>query len=263
MTRIETLRRRESLLRQIEALLEEYAALSDTELSQEIAGPRVAVISSEPVVAEGFRSLLAGSELPLETVWRGIAEFVGQTGATQPDLVILHASAPASLEEIETLRRQAPDCAIVLWVDRISMEIVGRAVESGVRGILRTNSVPGQVLESLRAIARGEVRLELPAQGNLPVHAGARLSKGQKKLLGLVGQGLKNKEIATLLGSTEGTVKTSLNRLFRSVGVKDRLELALYSLELQANAESTRAVPNGHEMWENIPAPFPALWEII
>jgi hypothetical protein len=47
----------------------------------------------------------------------------------------------------------------------------------------------------------------------------------------LLSQGLKNKEIATTLMISEGTVKVYLSRLFQKVGVKDRFELALFGLK--------------------------------
>jgi hypothetical protein len=49
-------------------------------------------------------------------------------------------------------------------------------------------------------------------------------------LVTLLSQGLKNKEIATVLCVSENTVKVYLSRLFQKVGVKDRFELALYGL---------------------------------
>ena len=49
--------------------------------------------------------------------------------------------------------------------------------------------------------------------------------------MSLLSQGLKNKEIATALNISEGTVKVYLSRLFQKLGVKDRFELALYGLK--------------------------------
>jgi hypothetical protein len=46
----------------------------------------------------------------------------------------------------------------------------------------------------------------------------------------LVTQGLKNKEIASVMGITEGTVKVYLSRLFGKIGARDRFELALIGL---------------------------------
>jgi DNA-binding CsgD family transcriptional regulator len=56
------------------------------------------------------------------------------------------------------------------------------------------------------------------------------LTKRESQLVSLLSQGLKNKEIATTLTISEGTVKVYLSRLFQKVGVKDRFELALYGL---------------------------------
>jgi DNA-binding CsgD family transcriptional regulator len=56
------------------------------------------------------------------------------------------------------------------------------------------------------------------------------LSRRQSQILALLVQGLKNKEIATQLGISEGTVKCYLTKLFDKVGAKDRFELALFGL---------------------------------
>jgi hypothetical protein len=69
----------------------------------------------------------------------------------------------------------------------------------------------------------------------------------------LLAQGLKNKEIATCLGITEGTVKVYLSHLFKKVGAKDRFELALFGLKNMvgagdgaARSAASSEPPNGH-----------------
>ena len=57
------------------------------------------------------------------------------------------------------------------------------------------------------------------------------LTQREGQLVSLLSQGLKNKEIATTLMISEGTVKVYLSRLFQKVGVKDRFELALFGLK--------------------------------
>jgi DNA-binding CsgD family transcriptional regulator len=57
------------------------------------------------------------------------------------------------------------------------------------------------------------------------------LTRREGQLVSLLSQGLKNKEIATALNISEGTVKVYLSRLFQKLGVKDRFELALYGLK--------------------------------
>lgn len=57
-----------------------------------------------------------------------------------------------------------------------------------------------------------------------------RLSQLELKIVGLLVQGCKNREIAMFLGSTEQGIKNSLRRIFEKTGVSDRLELALFVL---------------------------------
>ena len=57
------------------------------------------------------------------------------------------------------------------------------------------------------------------------------LTPRQGQLVALLTQGLKNKEIASKLNISEGTVKVYMSRMFQKLGVKDRLELALYGLK--------------------------------
>jgi len=67
------------------------------------------------------------------------------------------------------------------------------------------------------------------------------LSRRQTQLLSLLVQGLKNREIATELGISEGTVKAYLTTLFEKVGARDRFELALYGLKNLINVRGVEA----------------------
>jgi DNA-binding CsgD family transcriptional regulator len=68
------------------------------------------------------------------------------------------------------------------------------------------------------------------------------LSRRQSELVGLLTQGLKNKEIAAALGISEGTVKAYLTTLYEKVGARDRFDLALFGLKnLGGRRESASA----------------------
>lgn len=62
------------------------------------------------------------------------------------------------------------------------------------------------------------------------------LSFRERQVISLVSQGKANKEIAFELLLTEGTIKEYLNRIFRKVEVKNRTELAIWSLTRQETA---------------------------
>jgi DNA-binding NarL/FixJ family response regulator len=251
--------RRRAILDRLIAVLQQYASSEDEGArgagaiealpgpeSREIERPavlRVLLVSEEPVLAEGLRSLLSSACLELVAVCAGVREAMEQIEATQPDMALLHVGPACGLDQALFLRGQCPRCAMVLWVERMSMEEAGRAMGGGVRGILSTTSSPEELLKCLRAISQGVMQVNLPTRVCSQVHWDVRLSRGQSRLVSLIGQGLKNKEIATALGSTEGTVKTALNRVFKLLRVKDRFELAICALEAQATWGTLPAKP--------------------
>jgi DNA-binding CsgD family transcriptional regulator len=65
-----------------------------------------------------------------------------------------------------------------------------------------------------------------------------QLTPRESQLVGLVSDGLKNKEMAEHLGISEATVRVYMSSLFRKLGVKDRYELALYGLKNMAGTHT-------------------------
>jgi DNA-binding NarL/FixJ family response regulator len=111
-----------------------------------------------------------------------------------------------------------------------------------VRGFLSTTASPAHFRECLQIAARGELWMESSLTMNLLNNRPVSLSKRQSELVGLLTQGLKNKEIATALGISEGTVKAYLTTLYEKVGARDRFELALFGLKnLGGRRESAAA----------------------
>src|SRR5450432_2214071 len=82
-------------------------------------------------------------------------------------------------------------------------------------------------------------------------------TRSEGQLVTLLAQGLKNKEIATALNISEGTVKVYLSRLFQKLGVKDRFELALYGLKNLAPGAPAMDASNGG----NIRRPVAPIWQ--
>jgi DNA-binding NarL/FixJ family response regulator len=85
--------------------------------------------------------------------------------------------------------------------------------------------------ECVQVSGQGELWMEKSLTMSLLNSRPVSLSKRQSELVGLLVQGLKNKEIATSLGISEGTVKAYLTTLYEKVGARDRFELALFGLK--------------------------------
>jgi DNA-binding NarL/FixJ family response regulator len=203
----------------------------------------VLVSTDEPMVEIGVRALFgAYPEFNLLEVSRSHSEALQATREYQPDVVVCGFSRETDLAGIRELQTAAPAAAIVLWARDVSTEIAHQAVELGVRGFLSTTASPDDFRECLQIAARGELWMEGSLTMNLLHNRPVSLSKRQSELVSLLTQGLKNKEIATALGISEGTVKAYLTTLYEKVGARDRFELALFGLK-NLGARSSHAGP--------------------
>ncbi len=180
-------------------------------------------------------------EYALISVCRNHAELVGVAENHQPHLIVYSFTPETDLSLVQEVQNVAPNSAIVLWSHEFSTELAHQAVEMGVRGFVSTTASPETFKECLRISSGGEMWMERSLTMTLLNSRPVSLSKRQSQLVGLLVQGLKNKEIATSLGISEGTVKAYLTTLYEKVGAKDRFELALFGLKnlrnLQTGAE--------------------------
>jgi len=116
---------------------------------------------------------------------------------------------------------------VVLWAESMPLDMVLRALEFGVRGIVERSSSPEHLADSLRRVAGGEMQIGFAAtRESMPPRRRVSLTPREREIVMLLRQGLRNKQIATEMGITEGTVKIYLFRLFHKLDVRNRFELA-------------------------------------
>jgi DNA-binding NarL/FixJ family response regulator len=192
----------------------------------------VLLCSDEPILAEGLARILASSEaLNLISYCPGIDGLKSQMELHQPDLLLVDLTAGINFGVLSGLHEVASHAKIVLWVHSISTELALQAMSLGVRGILRKTLPTETLLRCLTRVNEGELWFEKALTDSIMSARRYSLTRREGQLVSLLSQGLKNKEIATALTISEGTVKVYLSRLFQKLGVKDRFELALYGLK--------------------------------
>jgi len=192
----------------------------------------VLLCSDEPILAEGLSRILAGAEaLNLVSFCPRIDELRSQMELHQPDLLLVDLSAGITFGVLSGLHEVAAQAKIILWVHSISTELALQAMSLGVRGILRKTLPTETLLRCLTRVNEGELWFEKALTDSIMSARRYSLTRREGQLVSLLSQGLKNKEIATALNISEGTVKVYLSRLFQKLGVKDRFELALYGLK--------------------------------
>src|ERR1019366_5362483 len=207
----------------------------------------VLLCSDEPVLAEGLSRILAGAEaLDLISFCPGIEDLRAQMELHQPDLLLVDLSAGVTFGVLSGLHEVATQAKIILWVHSISAELALQAMSLGVRGILRKTLPTDTLLRCLTRVNEGELWFEKALTDSIMSARRYSLTRREGQLVSLLSQGLKNKEIATALTISEGTVKVYLSRLFQKLGVKDRFELALYGLKnLTPGGGSIENTPRG------------------
>jgi DNA-binding NarL/FixJ family response regulator len=193
---------------------------------------RILLYSDEPILAKGLESVLRQVEgfelLPACSTVAGLVDQVTHGG---PDLVLMDLTPEITFAVLSEMKHAMLSCRIVLWVNNISTELAFQAMGLGVRGILRKTLPTDLQVKCLQKVQAGELWFEKALTDSFLCARRVALTQREGQLVSLLSQGLKNKEIATTLMISEGTVKVYLSRLFQKVGVKDRFELALFGLK--------------------------------
>ena len=121
-------------------------------------------------------------------------------------------------------------------------------IRAGAAGIVYRNVTGASLVECIRKVAKGEswvqdnaVAKEVQESDQVGARVRDRLTPKELKIVALVVQGYKNKEIATRLGTTEQVIKNYLRNVYDKIGVGDRLELALFTIHHRILAEAAAA----------------------
>ena len=206
---------------------------------------RVLLYSNDPIVSAGMKALFdAFPRFELGGVASDRDELILKAKTASIDVVLLELHPALTMTSIADIRRQLPSTPMVLWVQSIAVELGHQVIQLGVQGILRKDLPVELLLRCIEKVAAGELWYERSLSELLLRSREVTLSPRERQLLRLISQGLSNKQIATALIITEGTVKVYLSKLYKKVGVLDRFELALYGLK---NLQYGAAVSPGDE----------------
>lgn len=150
--------------------------------------------------------------------------------AAEPSVIIVDCLSKLAFKTVEEIRRALPNAYLLLWVTETDVTLARKALDLGVRGLIKSDIAPDMLRRCLHHVAEGEMWFDRNVTEGLMNSVAIQLSRREYQLLVLVSNGLSNKEIADALVLSEGTVKFYLSRLFRKCSVSDRLELALFGL---------------------------------
>ncbi len=190
---------------------------------------RIAIYTQQPFIAQGLAAVLRSQrDFTLAASHDALASLLDYLKSATPDVVLIYLMTAMSLSDLHEIRSIDSRCRVVLWGQDLEGDFAFQAMQLGVRSILPGDTSIDNFLAALRSVQKGALCFERDLLENVLSHKPVALSMRQRQIVSLVAQGRKNKEIAFSMGITEGTVKAYLYKLFKKLGMNDRLDLALF-----------------------------------
>jgi len=205
---------------------------------------KVILADTQSIYRVGIRKILA-----LEDDIRVIAqaENLGQTIAavskSQADVLFFEAAiTPNPPEAISEILRRDPKIRVIVAMVQADEDDTVDLMRRGVCGIVDRAISPDLLVRCVRKVAAGESWFDnrkvnwmieayraQASQLTVP-RAKTRLSDKELLIISCVTQGMRNREIAQEIGTSEQVIKNYLRKVYDKLGVSDRLELALYCI---------------------------------
>lgn len=225
---------------------------------------RVILADTQAIFRAGLRKIFA-LEDDIRVV--GQAETLAQTVSAakkfSADILIFESAlAPDPAEAVSDLLRQNPAIKLVVVTPEPNEDLTLDLFRRGAQGIVSREVEPESLVDCLRKVAQGDSWLDSKGvhwvmeayrtQGTRPTGSRPKVQLTPKEslIVSCVTQGMKNKEIAVRVGTTEQVVKNYLRKVYDKLGVADRLELALFCLHNRViesgvkSATTTEAAPS-------------------
>ena len=224
--------------------------VSESTASEEAAQPagiRVILADSQAIYRVGMRKIFAvEDDIRVVAQAESMANLYLALQRYPTDVVVLEGQLIAgTTDAIPKLVRTAPDVKLIVQVVETDESNTVDLYRRGVRGVVPRSITPDLLIKCVRKIAAGETWIDnqsiswvidayrSQATTLTGPRAQPKLSKKELAIISCITRGMRNKEIAYQVGTTEQVIKNYLRKVYDKLGVSDRLELALYCLHHQ------------------------------
>ncbi len=221
--------------------------LSTEDELQDTSAIRIILADSQAIYRVGMRKVFAleddirvvAQAETLQHLYAALVRF-------PTDVVVLEGQLLAgTVDAIPELVRRAPRAKLIVQVVESDESHTVELYRRGVRGVVPRSISPDLLIKCVRKIAAGETWIDnqsvswvieayrAQATSLTNPRSQPKLSKKELAIISCITRGMRNKEIAYQIGTTEQVIKNYLRKVYDKLGVSDRLELALYCLHHQ------------------------------
>ena len=165
-----------------------------------------------------------------------------------PDIILLDLDLgdENGLDLLPELIATVPDARIILLTGLRDPEVQRRAILLGAMGLVSKQKAADTVIRAIEKVYAGEVWLDramiasilndrvntsVAPDQNVEALRIAKLTEREREVIRLIGEGIKNRQIAERMYISEATVRHHLTSIFAKLGVADRFELVIYAFQ--------------------------------
>ena len=208
---------------------------------------KIILADSQAIFRAGTAKVLAMDEdlriiaqcTDLERMQHAITTFPGS-------IVLFASSLRPDLTRLRILLESTGSRGIVIAENN---EATASYLQQGFRGVVYRSVTGPTLVECVRRVAAGEtwlppqlMQVDSPEDDMVGTRVRDRLTPKEMRIVALIVQGCKNREIATRLKTTEQVIKNYLRSIYDKTGVSDRLELALFTIHHRVLAQAAAEV---------------------
>ncbi|MCY7364629.1 MAG: response regulator transcription factor [Frankiaceae bacterium] len=203
---------------------------------------RVFLLDDHELVRRGVRELLEG-EGDIEVVGEAAtaAEALARVPAVRPQVAVLDVRLPDGdgVSVCRDLRSQFPDLACLMLTSFSDDDALLGAVMAGAAGYVLKDIRGGDLVGAVRTVAAGGSLLDAKSTAHVLARLRDKqaadpldvLTDQERKILGLIGEGLTNRQIGERMFLAEKTVKNHVSSLLSKLGMQRRTQVAVLATE--------------------------------
>jgi DNA-binding NarL/FixJ family response regulator len=202
----------------------------------------VAVVDDQRLVREGLLTMLRlMPEVELVGAAADGLQALELIAEQRPAIVLMDLRMPRcdGVEATRMIRDEYPSTRVVVLTTYADDESIFGALQAGARGYLTKDAGPEELLRAIQTVHAGQALLDPIVQARLidrfgkgpprPAPAPDGLTPREIEVLGLIAQGLSNRQIQERLSVSEATVKSHVNSILAKAGLRDRAQAVSYA----------------------------------